>query len=124
MSDFWLDPSSTSIVHVCKQRKLWRDCTDVQPSLVAYVIRTIISCLAQIMFKLTCNCPRKSMQEKESITVDSCELKILSLWITFRHYLTSLVMPNSSLGEEFSTCTSQPLKILTEQHNTIKYDKY
>ena len=24
MSDFWLDPSSTSILHVCEQRRLWR----------------------------------------------------------------------------------------------------
>ena len=26
MSDFWSDPSSTSILHVCEQRRLWRDC--------------------------------------------------------------------------------------------------
>ena len=25
MSDFWSDPSSTSILHVCEQRRLWRD---------------------------------------------------------------------------------------------------
>ena len=33
MSDFWLDPSSTSILHVCKQRRLWWDCTDAQARL-------------------------------------------------------------------------------------------
>ena len=33
MSDFWSDPSSTSILHVCEQRRLWRDCTDTQARL-------------------------------------------------------------------------------------------
>ena len=35
MSGFWLDPSSTSILHVCEQRRLWRDRTNAQacPSL-------------------------------------------------------------------------------------------
>ena len=33
MSDFWSDPSSTSIVHVCEQRRLWRDCADAQARL-------------------------------------------------------------------------------------------
>ena len=28
MSDFWSDPSSTSILYVCEQRRLWRDCAD------------------------------------------------------------------------------------------------
>ena len=47
MSDFWSDRLSTAILHVCEQRKLWRDCADAtglpEPSLVAYVISTIIS---------------------------------------------------------------------------------
>ena len=42
MSDFWSDLSSTSMLHVCEQRRLWRDCSP-EPSPVAYVIRTIIS---------------------------------------------------------------------------------
>ena len=33
VSDFWLNPSSTSILHMCEQRRLWRDCTDVQAGL-------------------------------------------------------------------------------------------
>ena len=41
MSDLWSDPSSTSILNVCEQRRLWRDCADAP--LVAYVISTIIS---------------------------------------------------------------------------------
>ena len=32
MSDFWSDPSSTSILHVCEQRWLWQDCTDAHGS--------------------------------------------------------------------------------------------
>ena len=35
------------------------------------------------------------MQEKESVTVVWCELKIPVLGITVRHHLASLVMPNS-----------------------------
>ena len=47
-SDFWSDPSSTSILYVCKQWRLWRNCADVnvhspEPSLFAYAISTIIS---------------------------------------------------------------------------------
>ena len=43
MSDFWSDLSSTSILHVCEQRRLC-GCADLpEPSLVAYVISTIIS---------------------------------------------------------------------------------
>ena len=41
-----MDPSSTSILHVCEQRRLWRvrGCTSSpEPSLVAYVISTITS---------------------------------------------------------------------------------
>ena len=44
MSDFWSDPSSTSILHVCEHPRLWRDCAgSPEPSLVANVISTIIS---------------------------------------------------------------------------------
>ena len=37
----------------------------------------------------------QSMQEKESIMVVRCELKIPSLGITVRHHSASLVLPNS-----------------------------
>ena len=33
MSNFWLDLLSTSILHMCKQQRLWRDCRDVQAHL-------------------------------------------------------------------------------------------
>ena len=33
MSDFWSDSSSTSILHVCEQRRLGRDCVDAQARL-------------------------------------------------------------------------------------------
>ena len=32
-SDFWSDPSSTSIPYVCEQRRLWWDCADEQSRL-------------------------------------------------------------------------------------------
>ena len=35
------------------------------------------------------------MQEKESVMVVQCELKIPSLEITIRHHSASVVMPNS-----------------------------
>ena len=40
-SDFWPDPSSTSIRYVCEQQRRWRDCAP-EPSLFAYAISTII----------------------------------------------------------------------------------
>ena len=56
MSDVWSDALSTPILHVCKQRKLWRHrrpakvqaslrnrAVSPESSLVAYVISTIIS---------------------------------------------------------------------------------
>ena len=39
------------------------------------------------------------MQEKESITVVRCELKIPSLGITVQHHKASLVMPNIYPGK-------------------------
>ena len=33
MSYVWSDASSTSILHVCEQRRLWRDCADAQARL-------------------------------------------------------------------------------------------
>ena len=30
MFDFWSDPWCTSILHMCEQRRLWRDCVDAQ----------------------------------------------------------------------------------------------
>ena len=50
-SDFRSNPSSTAILYVCEQRRLWRDCADAQsirtvshePLLFAYAISTIIS---------------------------------------------------------------------------------
>ena len=33
MSDFWTDTSSTSILSVCEQRRLWRDCANEQARL-------------------------------------------------------------------------------------------
>ena len=32
-SEFWSDPSTTSILHACERRRLWRDCADAQARL-------------------------------------------------------------------------------------------
>ena len=48
------------------------------------------------------------MQEKESIMVVGCELKIPSLVITVGHHSERFV----TLMREFLICISQPLKIL------------
>ena len=53
-----------------------------------------INLITQHIFKSKCNCFWKSMQEKESIMVLRCKLKIPSL-VTIRHHSASLVMPNS-----------------------------
>ena len=53
------------------------------------------------------------MQEKESIMVVRCELKIPSLWITVRHHSASLVMQNS-----------YPCDGIFNQHLTIIKDSY
>ena len=53
------------------------------------------------------------MQEKESIKVVWCELKIPSLGITVRHHLASLVMPNS-----------YPREGIFNQHLTTIKDSY
>ena len=47
------------------------------------------------LFKLEEYCQRKTLQEKESIKVVRCGLKILSFRITVRQHSASLVMPNS-----------------------------
>ena len=67
MSDFWSDCSSTSILHVSERRMLWRACASALarlrgcagspvPSLVAYVISTIISWAGSnnSIFKVPC----------------------------------------------------------------------
>ena len=53
------------------------------------------------------------MQEKESITVVRCELKIPPLGITVRHHSASLMMPNSYLRDG-----------IFNQHLTIIKDSY
>ena len=46
-SDFWSDPSTTSILYVCEQRRLWWD--SPEPSLFAYAISTIISWVGSLL---------------------------------------------------------------------------
>ena len=56
-----------------------------------------VKLIQQHIFKSRCSCQKKSMQEKESIMVVRCKLKILSLGITVQHHSPNLVMPNSYL---------------------------
>ena len=55
------------------------------------------------------------MQEKESIMVVRCELKIPSLGITVRHHSASLVLPNSYM---------YPRDRIFNQHLTTIKDSY
>ena len=36
MFEFWSNHSSTSILHVCEQRRLWRDCVDVISAIISW----------------------------------------------------------------------------------------
>ena len=55
----------------------------------------ILKLINEYIFKPKCNCRRKSMQEKESIMVVWCKLKVPSLRITVLHHSASLAMLNS-----------------------------
>ena len=59
------------------------------------------------------------MQEKESIMVVWCTLKIPSFGLTVPHHLASLMMQTVTLVMEFSIHTSQPFKILMILHILI-----
>ena len=48
-----------------------------------------------LVTRLKYNCPRKGMQEKKSIMVVWCELKILSPGINASYHKASLIMPKS-----------------------------
>ena len=51
MPYFWSEPSSTSILHDCKQQRFWQDCADelAWALAVADRIRTKISCAGSYM---------------------------------------------------------------------------
>ena len=59
-----------------------------------------VKLIKQNIFKLTCNCWKKSRQEKEFVMVVQFELKISSLRIAVQHHSASLVMPNSYPRDE------------------------
>ena len=71
-----------------------------------------IKLIKQHMFKSKCNCRRKSMQEKESIMVLRCKLKIPSLGQLFGITRQASWCRTVTLVTEVSISTSQPLKIL------------
>ena len=61
------------------------------------------------------------MQEKESIMVVRCELKIPSLEITNRHHSASLVMPNSYPRDRIFNPHLTTIKILILWHGSTKH---
>ena len=94
MSDFWLDPSSTSILHVYEQWRLWGDRTDVQASLksllVAYVISTKISWTGSILSVSVNSCYHTVWNELEHVKTNkiTCEdygLHICTVWSESSH---------------------------------------
>ena len=64
------------------------------------------------IFKHKWNCRRKSMQEKESIMVVWCKLKVPSLRITVRHRSASLAMLNSYHRDRIFNPQLTAIKIL------------
>ena len=62
----------------------------------------------------------KNMQEKESIMVVRCELKIPSLGITVRHHSASPVMPNSyprdGIFNQYLTSIKDSYNFYTQQY--------
>ena len=79
-SDFWSYPSSTSILYVCEQQRLWRDCADAQSRLSLrcspkYAISTKI--LWARSYIITIN---KSMSNCKRSDIHNLENVNLSLW--------------------------------------------
>ena len=76
MSDFWSNPSSTSILHVCEQRRLWQTArmrSSSEPSLVAHVISTIISWAGSFVHFLKCLCGHR-LGKSWSLGFSACDV--------------------------------------------------
>ena len=54
MSGFWLKPSSTSILYVCQQRTLWRDCTDAQAQGSGRIFDKYHNLMSWLIYKSYC----------------------------------------------------------------------
>ena len=91
---FWSDPSSTSILHMCEQQRLWRDCAgSPETSLVAYVISTIISWAGSIigsqqLMVLQC-CFSFESHDKTNI-MTCAQRRLRSAWATAQSDQSSL----------------------------------
>ena len=93
---FWIFPSYTrgctaTSCMTSGLRRLERNRTFLDRKCAYFSVKLI----KLLIFKLKYDRRRQSMQEKESIMVVRCELKIPSIGITVRHHSASLVMPNS-----------------------------
>ena len=69
--------------------------TSLKDIIISALHKIKIKLINEYIFKPKCNCRRKSMQEKESIMVVWCKLKVPSLRITVQHHSASLAMLNS-----------------------------
>ena len=69
--------------HISFCRTVWRQCIREEPHTELFLIKQhsyfSINLIKQHIFKSKCNCGRHRMQEKESIMVLRCKLKIPSL---------------------------------------------
>ena len=93
---FWIFPSytrgcTTTSCLTSGLRRLERNRTFLDRKCAYFSVKLI----KLLTFKLKYDRRRQSMQEKESIMVVRCELKIPSIGITVRHHSASLVMPNN-----------------------------
>ena len=90
MSDVWSDPSSTSVLHVCEQRRFWRDGADAQARLslrLAYLSHDLCTRLMPILsWTVSDYCTAQTEKLKvdfRSVPYNRhetvCELKCLSL---------------------------------------------
>ena len=75
-SDFWSDPSSTSILYVYEQRRLWIRAILLEPSLFVYAISTINSWAGSSIFgPILKSCDIISMWTATMYYVYFCEIE-------------------------------------------------
>ena len=85
-----------------------------------YLFLLCIKLINEYIFKLKCNCQRKSMQEKESIMVVWCKLKVPSLRITVRHRSASLAMLNSYNRDRIFNLQLTTIKNSNNKENNVR----
>ena len=101
MSDCWSDPSPTSILHVCEQRRLWQTASWMRR--LAYVIRTIIlwagsfyfigNCIKvsfiQLQLRIWPVFPLLIIRPKTNICVFQVSRPYLGFWPDPKHFIVN-----------------------------------